>query len=305
LGAEKTKVAVIIVLLIITLILSYISFTSVWWGDRSETEISDSEFSASSEFKLEEVEMKIALGTEEEEETLEYEDLEDEDIPGLENILELFKTIYNLMILLFILIIISIIITVVAYFKKVVLKVLPAILIFTFLFALMLAAGFAVGLPMAFKQDWEESVAEIESEGITIELDDEEPLYAQHFAGDEKEDAGTYIWGPSTGWWLMVLVFILMGISAITALLPLKKTVDAEIPDESSKEPELPITMKIPEPPVKIKDDLKDAIVMDEPTYDKTNVFECPKCGNEFKLSTSDRPVYIRCPHCKVEGWIR
>ena len=303
-GAEKSKIVVIVVLLIIALILSFISFTSVWWGDRAETEISDSEFSASTEFKLEEVEMKIALGTEEEEETFEYEDLEDEDVTGLENIIELFKTLYNLMILLFILIIISIVMTVVAYFKKIIFKVLPAILIFTFLFALMLAIGFAVGLPMAFKQDWEDTVTEIESEGITIDLNDEEPAYAQKFAGEEDEDFGTYTWGPSTGWWLMFLIFILLGISSIVALMPIKKTVDVKMPGEQ-KEPEAPITMKVREPPVKIEDDLKDAVIMDEPAYDKTNVFECPKCKEEFKVSTSDRPVYIRCPHCKVEGWIK
>ena len=86
----------------------------------------------------------------------------------------------------------------------------------------------------------------------------------------------------------MVLVFMFTGLCAIVALMPLKR----------------PVEDKISEPPIKIQDDYKDAIVMDEPevTYDKTNVFECPRCGKEFKVSTPQRPVKIRCPHCKIEG---
>jgi hypothetical protein len=154
--------------------------------------------------------------------------------------------------------------------------------------SLLTAVGFAVGLPIAFKQDYEDLIVEINGEDVSDDIEINEPGFTDNFAGEESRDDDDIAWGPSTGWSFIVLVFILTGLSAIVALMPYKQQVEE----------------KIPEPPIRIQDDYKDAIVMDEPevTYDKKNVFECPSCGKEFKVSTPQRPVKIRCPHCKTEG---
>lgn len=295
-GAEIKKVAVIASLLIFILILSIISFGAAWWRVKGEMNVGDGDFKFSSEsnFKLEEVEMETRQSYQDEESSDKNSyDYDDEDLEdaGFNNVIGLYGIIYNLMIVILILITISIICAVLALNKKVFFKLLSAVLIVTFIFTLLTAVVFAIGLPMALDQDFEELVVEINGEEVTDGIEIEKPLYTEHFAGEETRDDDTLTWGPSTGWSLMVLVFILTGLCAIVALLPLKRP---------------GVEKSVPEPPIRIQDDYKDAIVMDEPeiTYDKKNIFECPSCGKEFKVSTPQRPVRIRCPHCKTEGTI-
>jgi hypothetical protein len=265
--------------------------TSVWWYENGENTYFEQDIGISAEYKLEEVEIRSTFGTDEFEDTVEYEDFENEDMIGSNNAIDLFETVYGLMLLLFILIILSIVLTVVAYFKKSLNKIVSIILIVTFIFSIIITVGFAIGLPMALKEDYENLVVELNGEELPGEFVISEPSYTEHFAGEERSETGKLSWGPSTGWTLMMLIFIMTGLCTIVSFFPLKE------PNRG---------MDI-EPTIEYEDNYKDAILVDEPEikHDKQNAFQCPQCGNEFKVSTSQRPIQIRCPHCKVEGTIK
>ncbi len=291
-AAKSTRVAVIGVLLLITLYLSIMLFWGAWWSLKSESNFGDVEYISTSEFKINEIQVEYGSITPSDstfdEVAIDYEEFEDDEV-GFHNVAGLFKTIFYLMLAISILTAISLILVIGAYFSRKIFNVLAVTLIITFILAVFTAVGFAVGLPMAFDEDNKDITVEIEEIDETIDIEMDNPSYAEHFAGEETYGDSKLSWGPS-GWFLVVIVFILTGFSAIIALFPLKQQVRDKISRGSSE----------------VEEAYKEAIIIDEPQapIDKSNVFQCPKCGNDFKISTAERPVTIRCPHCKVEGTI-
>ncbi|MCK5559805.1 MAG: hypothetical protein KAJ51_04405 [Thermoplasmata archaeon] len=291
---QKKKIIVALLLCVFILILSYLSLSSPWFNTKQEIGSFEYEYSSKVEFELQEyqVEMEGAGGLVDYEDTRKYEDIEDED-DSLDNTIGLFNAIYYIIIAIMILTILAMVLTVLAYFRKGVFKVLVGIILIALLLAILTPVFFAAALPTAFNDDFEEVISSFDEEGMDPNYEVNKPGYTESFAGEQKESGYEASWGPSSGWMLAIITFILIGIVAIVTIMPFKQPAEDETPEFET------FTMPFDE-------GIRDAIVMDEPevTYDKTNVFECPNCGKKFKVSTPDRPVTIRCPHCKVEGTI-
>lgn len=291
---QKKKIIVVFLLCIFILILSYLSLSSPWFNTKQDYESWGGVYSSKVEYELQEshIEVKGFEGQVDFEDTSKYEDIEDED-DSLDNTIGVFNAIYYIIITIMILTILAMVLTVLAYFRKGVFKVLVGILLIALLLAILTPVFFAAALPTAFNDDYEEYMSSIDIEDIDPEYEINKPGITENFAGEEKDGDYEASWGPSNGWVLAIITFILIGIAAIVTIMPLKQPVGDEMPELEA----------FTTPP---DEGIRDAIVMDEPevTCDKTNVFECPNCGNEFKVSTPERPVTIRCPHCKVEGTI-
>ena len=156
---------------------------------------------------------------------------------------------------------------------------------------ILAAAGpifLAVTLPDAFYEKWEQETEWAEQHE---QVPEEESGYMHEFIGEEDDSK----WGPSSGWYLTVLGFILLLGSVILVFLAGREAKAEAIRTEAIWHDRKRAPQKMARP-----------LVLDaEVVESRTIKLECPSCRNKFTTEIEGRPAKVRCPHCGVDGTIK
>lgn len=279
---------------IIAMVLLSVAMTMPWyeirWTAESDEPILEiSKMEIKFEFYLNEAEARGEVGKIAYEETIEYDDAEDDD-NGTAPI-TVFRNTQNITIVAIIFSLILAVCSLVVGFKKGMLANLALVVgLMAFVATLLAPMYLMVELPNALEEDAEE-------EGYF--LGDEEAGATESFFGSEtEEEEGGELkstWGGVTGWYLAVgaMVFNFMALFFI---------IIARSAAKRKREPGAELEMGFEEEP-----EIKTMVLLDAQEVEKVpepegQIVECPKCNYLLRVRTPERPVTIRCPNCKVIG---